>query len=140
MSFDHKDHVVTNLAIDQLEQYISEIQQWMLTNKLKLTGNETKFIEISNWPHLLQPSNTTLKVGPDDVLTSPSTKNMGVTLDNEMLGPHVQALCKSADYQLFRISRIQKYLIPEATATLIHSLIMSRRDYCNIIPHLVRNP
>ncbi len=45
--------------------------------------------------------------------------------------PHVQSLCKVANFQLFRISRIRKYLTPEATASLIHSLITSRLDYCN---------
>ena len=45
--------------------------------------------------------------------------------------PHVQSLCKFANFQLHWISRIQKYLTPEATATLEHSLITSRLDYCD---------
>ena len=45
--------------------------------------------------------------------------------------PHVQSLCIFANFQLHRISRICKYLTPEATATLLHSLITARLDYCN---------
>ena len=98
----------------------------MLTTKVKLDGNKTKFIDFQ-----LTPSASTIKYHiKGGVLTSPSARNLGVTFDNKMLlGSHVQALCKSADYQLFHISWIQKYLTPEATATLIHSLIMSRLDY-----------
>ncbi len=106
---------------------------WMLTNKLNLNGNKTELIEISNRPHLNPPSNTTMKLGIDH-LTSPSTQNLIVTFHNKMLvGPHVQALCKSANYQLFYIRWIWKYLTPEANATLVHSFIMSSLDYCNSI-------
>ena len=105
ISFDHRDRVATHLSIDKFAQCILEIQQWMLTNELKLNGNKTEFSEILNRPHMWPPSNTTLKVGSDDILTDPSAKNLGVTFDNEMLlGPHVQSLCKSANYQLFHIS------------------------------------
>ena len=72
-----------------------------------LNGNETEFIQISNKSHSLSTSSTIVKVGTDDVHTSHSTKNLGIIFDSEMsLTPHIQAMCKSANYQLFQISRI----------------------------------
>ena len=94
----------TNLDIEQLEHCITEIQQGVLMNKLKFNGYKTEVIEISNQPHLRPLLNTILTVGIDDVLTSPSAKKLGVTIDNGIsLAPYVQALCKSAKSQLFSI-------------------------------------
>ena len=59
---------------------------------------------------------------------------IGVTFNNNMsFAPHVHSLSKAANFQLFWISRICKYLTPEAPSTLVPMLIMSRLDYCNSV-------
>ena len=49
------------------------------------------------------------------------------------LRPHIAAICKSAFYQLHRISRIHRFITLPATETLVHSFISSRLDYCNSV-------
>ena len=46
---------------------------------------------------------------------------------------HGADICKSAFYQLCRISRIRRFLTLPATKTLVHSFISSRLDYCNSV-------
>ncbi len=41
------------------------------------------------------------------------------------------SICKSANYQLYRLSRIKKYLTPAALKTAVHALVSSKLDYCN---------
>ena len=43
------------------------------------------------------------------------------------------AICKSAFYQLRRISRICRFLTLPVTKTLVHSSVLSRLDYCNSV-------
>ena len=87
-------------ASDKLESYILEIKHWMLVNKLKLNGNKTESIQTSYNTKLVTTAGMCLKVGVDSMQTRLSAKNLGVIFANNMsLGPRVQALCKSANYQ-----------------------------------------
>ncbi len=44
---------------------------------------------------------------------------------------HITATCKAANFNLYCLSRIKKYLSPQALKTAVHVLISSRIDYCN---------
>ena len=102
----------------------------MLINKIKLNGNKTAFIKMANGNRAAPASPAQLKVCVDETNLTLSAWNFGVTFNSEMsLVPYIQTLCKSANYQLHGISRIWKYLTPDATVTLMHSLIISRLDY-----------
>ncbi|CAH3017940.1 unnamed protein product [Porites evermanni] len=45
--------------------------------------------------------------------------------------PHVNAVCKSAFYNLCNISRIKKFLSSKFTEILVHAFVASKLDYCN---------
>ena len=44
---------------------------------------------------------------------------------------HITKICSAAFYHLRNIRRIRKYLSINSAATLIHSFVSSRIDYCN---------
>ena len=48
-----------------------------------------------------------------------------------MLDNHIMSICKAANFQLYHLSRIGKYLTPEALCIAVHAFISSRIDYCN---------
>ena len=50
---------------------------------------------------------------------------------NLILQPHITSLHKASYFHLHHIARIRKFLTPAATKTFVHSLTMSRLDYCN---------
>ena len=66
------------------------------------------------------------------VKTSSSARNIGVIFDDTMdMKDHISSICKTSHFHLRNIGLIRKYLTQDACATLIHSLISSRIDYCN---------
>ncbi len=73
-----------------------------------------------------------MTIGGDEVSLSPQARNLGVILDDDLsLSSHVMSICKAANYQLYRLSRIRKYLTPTALKTAVHTLVSSKLDYCN---------
>src|SRR6218665_1052594 len=57
-------------------------------------------------------------------------RDLGVTLDQELtLASHIHSLCRSCYYQLRQLRTDSRSLT--STATLVHSFITSRLDYCS---------
>jgi hypothetical protein len=51
--------------------------------------------------------------------------------DHMTMEKHVNSVVRSAYGQLKKISRIRRYLTPEAAKTLVHALVTSKLDYGN---------
>ena len=49
------------------------------------------------------------------------------------MSEHITATCRSANFQLYRLSRIRRYLSPDALKMAVHLLIASKLDYCNSV-------
>jgi hypothetical protein len=61
-----------------------------------------------------------------------TVRNLGVLFDKSIdLKQHITATCKSANYHLYNIGRLRKYLTKEACETLVHAFITTKLDYCN---------
>ena len=131
LTFDPLSPGAKQSSISAMELCISEIKMWMLQNKLKLNDGKTEFLQFH--PHrnkILDPT-TTIKIGDDKIGTSDSAKNLGVLLDCDLtLSPYITNICKTANFHLFRHSRIRKYLAPDALKMAVHSLVSSKMDYC----------
>ena len=52
-------------------------------------------------------------------------------VDGLSVNNHIMSICKAANFQLFRLSRIRKYLTLEVLCIAVYALISSRIDYCN---------
>ena len=58
--------------------------------------------------------------------------NLGAWFDDQLtMAVHITKICSAAFYHLHNIRRIRKHLSTDSAATLIHSFISSRIDYCN---------
>ena len=58
-------------------------------------------------------------------------RDLGVTLDQELtFAPHINRLCRDSYYQLRQFRTVARSLTSDSTATLIHSFITVRLDYC----------
>src|SRR6218665_2178084 len=47
------------------------------------------------------------------------------------LAPHIHSLCRAYYYQLRQLRTVSRSLTSTAAATLVHSFVTSRLDYCN---------
>ncbi|XP_064162053.1 uncharacterized protein LOC135238224 isoform X3 [Anguilla rostrata] len=87
---------------------LSDIQSWMVRHHLKLN-----------------PGNTILT-------PSPSTRNLGVVMDNRLsLTEHISAVTRSCRFFLYNIRRIRPFLTTYSTQLLVQAVVLSRLDYCN---------
>src|SRR6218665_611077 len=65
---------------------------------------------------------------------SSTVRDLGVTQDQELtLVPHIHSLCCACYYQLRQLSTVFRLLTSTAAATLVHSFVTSRLDYCSFL-------
>ena len=77
-----------------------------------------------------------MEIGSHLVAVSKDVKNLGVYFDSTLsMKRQINCVSSSMLYHLRNISSIRRLLTQEATAMLIHSLVTSRLDYCNILYH-----
>ena len=117
-------------ATVQLESCIAEIRAWMLSNKLKLSGDKTEYLQFYLGPTVKNTNiNTSIHIGSDCVRPNQQAKNLDVIFDPSLsLSAHITATCKAAFFNLYRLSRIENYLSPQALKTAVHVLISSKID------------
>ena len=128
-------------ALAKLKDCISEVQQWMLVNKLKLNQDKTEFLLIASPNHNRLLSNTRLVIVPNTVIhPSPFVRNLGVVFDKFMnMDEHVTQMCKSVNYHIHNLSRIRRYIDKDTCHTAVRALITSRLDYSNSLLNGITN-
>ena len=115
-----------------METCISDVKQWMTSDKLMLNDDKTEFIVISSRRLLKKAAVNTIWVGDCDVRKVSVVRILGAWFDDQLtVAVHITNICIAAFYHLHSIRLIRKYLSVDAAATLIHSFFSSRIDYCN---------
>lgn len=76
----------------------------------------------------------TLRIGETTVSRASDARNIGVIFDDTMLmKEQISSICRITHFHLRNIGSIRKYLNQDACATLVHSLVSSKIDYCNAL-------
>lgn len=82
-------------SIAKIEACVSEIDSWMVSNKLKLNRGKTELLVLSA-RHRPPPSIEYIDVSGERIKPSPSARNIGVIFDEHMsLDKHVTNTCKA---------------------------------------------
>ncbi|XP_071959539.1 uncharacterized protein [Antedon mediterranea] len=122
----------TDSAISQLESCIQEVKKWMVVNQLKLNSGKTEVLHITSRSLRNNNQIDQIQVGSEFVLTVPSARNLGITIDNKLsMSGHINNICKSANFALRKIGQVRKYLDRGSAKKLIHAFVSSRLDCCN---------
>ena len=131
ISFSTNDDLELTNSNAKIEKCLSDLDQWMSLNKLKLNKDKTELLYLYS-KYCPQQSLPPLRFGSDTIQPSLCSRNIGVVFDSTMsMLPHVNSVCKSAFYHLRNISRIRKLLSTTTTETLVHAFITSKLDHCN---------
>ena len=102
----------------------------MTADKFKLNTDKTELLVPHSRfrPYVPQTSFT---VGNDTIYPSEHARNISVIFDNaRTLSKHVDALVKSAFYNLSSIAKTRQYFFDTAK-TLVVALVLSKTDNCN---------
>jgi hypothetical protein len=105
----------------------------MTTNKLKLNDDKTEALLFSRKTTSVSLPQS-VHVGDVDISFAPSARNLGFMITSDMsLDKHVSTMCKSAYYELRKLSAIRHYLSTHTAVTLVCAFVLSRLDYCNAL-------
>ena len=115
-----------------LEACIDKVKLWMEDNFLKLNGEKTEFLIVQR--NKKASSHYSLNIDGCDISASSHVRNLGVTFDGNInLEKHVNNICRSAYYNIFKIGKVRKYLSQAATKQLVHALVILKLDYANAL-------
>ena len=104
---------------------------WMSSNRLRLNSLKTQFIWLGTRQQLKKLDMTTIADAFPDFVFSTRVRDLGVTLDQELtFAPHIHSLSRACYYQLRQLRTVARSLTPTAAATLVHSFVTTRLDYC----------
>jgi len=96
-------------ALHSLESCIDDARYWMTNNELN--DRKTEFIIFGSPFNLGKVATTAIKVGDHHTKARKSAENIAVRMSSTMsIEDHVNALCKSAWFHVFRISKIKHLL------------------------------
>ena len=119
-------------ALFKLSKCVSELQTWMLHNRLKLNQDKTEFFIASSDHHVQNLQHLSLHLPEQEVFPSKSIRNLGVIFDRCMkMTAHITHLSRSINWQIRNLNRIRKYLDVDTCHNIVRALILSRLDYCN---------
>ena len=120
-----------SLAKRRVECCVNDIDYWMVNNGLKLNQDKTELVLISSKFHC-RPSLEFIQVVDEKIQPKPSTRNLGVIVDQCLdLTDHVNKICVACQYHLRNIAKIRKNLNEHTFQILVHAFIGSKLDNCN---------
>jgi hypothetical protein len=116
----------------RLHSCLNDIRTWMITNDLKLNDEKTEFLIFKSSRQQNDLSNITLEICDSHITQSSIAKNLGVIFDSNIsMDKQIANISKCCFMHLKNIRSIRNLLTDVAAATLIHSLVSTKLDYCN---------
>ena len=132
VSYDVMDMEQRQEVTVRLEKCISDIQSWMVTNKLQLNGSKTELVVLASCYFSKHSRDFHLKIDNDLISPSDSAKNLGVLLDQHLnMETHMASICNASYFHIRNIRSLKPILTHDALISVVHAFITSRLDYCN---------
>lgn len=123
--------------ITQAGQNTAATKQNFASIGLKMDASKTQTAlcgSRQNLTHIHTESPSTLDIEGEHLPLDSVVKYLGVLLDEQMtFGPHVDNLVRQMTGTLCYLARICYFLTVDATKLLVHSLVLSRLNYCSMV-------
>ena len=117
----------------RLSSLLSDLKIWMARRKLKLNDGKTEIIVIrGNLRNVPVANFGVMSFGNTQLVPFESAKNLGVVLDSSLsFRSHVDSIVKTCNFHIRNLHMIKDFVNRKNLVTLVHSLIISKVDYCN---------
>ena len=105
----------------------------MARRKLKLNNGKTGIIVIrGNLRNVSVANFGVMSLGDIQLVPCESAKNLGVVLDSSLsFRSHIDSIVKTCNFHIRNLYMIKDFVNRKNLVTLVHSLIVSKVDYCN---------
>ena len=113
-----------------------EIQSWCASMRLKLNASKTELIwfDRRSQPNLNLETLSLRLTDTCSIQPSKVVRDLGVLLDSKLsMSNHISSITKACFFHLRRIRQIRRCLNEHCLHVLVHSLVLSRIDYCNSV-------
>ncbi|XP_030066650.1 uncharacterized protein LOC115475053, partial [Microcaecilia unicolor] len=126
-------------SVHSVSACLSDIAVWMSQRHLKLNMTKTELLifppkPTSPLPPPPPPPPFSISFDGSLILPVSSARNLGVIFDSSLsFSAHIQQIAKTRRFFLYNIRKIRPFLSEHSTKTLIHTLVTSRLDYCNLL-------
>ena len=125
----------SSLTMIKVKDCVDNVQSWMNANFLKINIDKTNVIFYGRTQDLnlydvdIDIDGEYFESSPDGVM-----KALGIHLDSHLSMKNMVAeCCKSCYFQLKKLQSIRRFLSIDQKILMVHSHILSRLDYCNIL-------
>ena len=120
-------------AKERLTLLMSDIKIWMARRRLKLNGGKTEIIIVrGNLRNDLRADFGMLHFDNTQLVPCECAKNLGVVLDSTLsFRPHIDSVVKTCNFHIRNLYMIRNFINMDNLLSLVHSLIVSKIDYCN---------
>ena len=118
-----------------LNQDLSNINRWLIANKLTLNMTKTEFMLIGSRQKLNSLSAfPVLEINGAQLNRVNFTKSLGVLIDENLTwSNHINAITKKISSGIGSIKRISHCVPPATLHTIYHGLVQSHFDYCSVV-------
>ena len=122
-----------NMIKYKMENLLVEIKKWMSSNMLKLNDDKTEILTVQG-PRCNPVDLQSLTIGDEEVDMNKYIRLLGVDFDdNFSFKQHVSAVARKCFYTLKNMFKIRRCLDESSAKTIVHTMITSHLDYCNVI-------
>lgn len=118
-----------------ISSLLNDMKLWMLKRKLKLNDNKTELVIIrGNQRHDITPEFSPFEVGEHEIQPALSVRDIGVHIDaNLSFNQHIKKTVTKCNFHIRNLYSIKKNMTAETLKTIVHALITTSVDYCNIL-------
>ena len=120
-------------AKNMLSSLLSDLKLWMARRWLKLNDGKTEIIIVKgNLRNVPVVDFGNMRFGHNQLVPCDSARNLGVVLDSSLnFRSHINCIVKACNFHIRNLYMIRNFVSRKNLVTLVHSLIVSKVDYCN---------
>ena len=120
-------------AKNKIVALLMDLRVWMQKRKLKLNNDKTEIMIVRGTNRSVRADVFgSIGTGGVDLVPSDSVRNLGVIFDESLnFVKHINLLVRDCNYHMRNIGAIRRYLDRNSVITVLHSLVLSRIDFCN---------